>query len=110
MTDTTDWRPSDKMVSTAITTFFNSNDKYERWNEALIAVRPLMREEIIAEERPKIEAAERGRIAQHYDAQARLLCDMAGVYPGDPMGDMMRDVNMLERIAEEIRALKDSKP
>ena len=84
MTDTTDWKPTIEMVSTAEAWL---EDTWADVEAALIAVRPLMREEILAEEKPKIEAAERERIAKH----------CADVWNEPHLGAM-------------IRALKDSKP
>ena len=61
MTNTTDWKPSKKMVEVAY--HYLPDMLEDAGYKILIAVRPL----IIAEARPEIEAAERERIAKHFD-------------------------------------------
>lgn len=67
MTDTPDWKPSEEMETAARYAWFPPNRgqpairNVDRIVEAaLVAVRPI----ILAEERPKIEAAERERVLQ----------------------------------------------
>ena len=66
MTDTPDWKPSREIKDKLLSTFWKTFDQFDSYNNAveaaLIAVRPLMRDEILAEEQPKIEAMARAEV------------------------------------------------
>ena len=106
MTNTKDWKPSEAMVQAAWKGF----DDPEWWKgpsqmvKALIAVRPLMRDEILTEEQEQllaifktkikslqsqIKEMERERIAKHFEDKYLTTSSMG--------------------LAMEIRTLKDSK-
>ncbi len=98
MTDTPDWQPSEAMRRIAGDAAHKHRvdwDDWPDWEAALIAVRPLMKKEILDDEKPKIEAAERERIAQYLE----------DFWPEYLEGKMIASPR-----AAAIRALKDSKP
>jgi len=129
MIDTTDWKPSEAMVKAyhdaqqkALRECRDDNCFSDHEVAALIAVRPLMRDEILAEEQPKIEAAERERVLEMAaEAVERLkpipktLASIAELEAllneTDPSPVIIQsDGKVVPDYAAVIRALKDSKP
>ena len=91
---TAEWKPSEEMVNLAGCRMSEAESEYPRSHYglaqiALIAARPLMREEILAEERPKIEAAERERVLE----EAALFVERKLSY-------------RFHKVADDLRALK----
>lgn len=75
MTDTPDWKPSEEMMRVAGDAIMDDeSNEYlmaEQTRLALIAVRPLMRDEILAEEREKIAVEERAKALKELNQAIR---------------------------------------
>ena len=123
MTDTPDWKPSEAMVETIVPLLsgYHRQTAYRPVDEAvsiLLLVRPL----IIAEEQPKIEAAERERYERRIEDLEFALVNVRPFFEGEhsyehPHCGLIRWAmdggewpKGMSNSWEKIRALKDSKP
>ena len=97
MTTDADWEPSNEVLEIALRAWRDDNlSPHDSYMAAAIkAVRPLMRDEIIAEARPEIEAEERERICK----QLAIYFKWRGV---------PSDLALMLGVTDG--ALKDSKP
>ena len=118
MTDTLDWKPSPAIVDALVCAADSSKTGYDFYAALAIAVRHL----IIAEEQPKIEAAERERVlemaAEAVERLKPIPKTLAGIAEleallneADPSPVIIQsDGKVVPDYAAVIRALKDSKP